>query len=292
MTKKFTLTPYLFLAPALLATAVFILYPILAVVYYSFTSYDIVTPPQWVGLANYQQLMHDSTFWLALQHSLIYLVVTPTLIVFSILLAIIVNRDLPGIQFFRALFYIPAVSGSIAIGIAWRWLFDSQGGLLNGFLLWLGLLKEPVQWLAEPAYTLLIAMLLTIWMGLGYYALIFLAGLQNIPEELYDAAVIDGCNNFQKHLQVSVPGLRPQIVFVAVLSSLAAIEVFNEAFILTDRTGGILDSGLTIVFYIWRQAFRLSHAGYGSAVAIVLLAITLAFSIANIRLQERDTEVE
>jgi len=292
MTKKFSLTPYFFLAPALLVIAVFIFYPIAAVVYYSFTDYDIVTPPQWIGLQNYIKLVQDPTFWKALTNSFIYLIATPTVIVLSIVLAIVVNRNLRGIHMFRALYYIPAVSGSIAIGIAWRWMFDAQGGLLNGFLVWLGVLKEPLQWLAEPAYTLPIAMLLTIWMGLGYYALIFLAGLQNIPEELYDAALIDGCNNFQKHWYISLPGLRPQIVFVGVISSLAAIEVFNEVFILTNRTGGVLDSALTMVFYIWRQAFRFSDAGYGSALAIVLLVITLAFSIINIRVQERGLETD
>ena len=133
-------------------------------------------------------------------------------------------------------------------------------------------------------------MLLTIWMGLGYYMMIFLAGLQNIPEELYDAALIDGCNNLQKHWHVSLPGLRPQITFVAVISSLAAIEVFNEIFILTGGLGGILNSGVTMVFYLWRQAFRLNHAGYASAIAMVLLVITLVFSIVNIRLLERGTE--
>jgi putative chitobiose transport system permease protein len=290
MTKKFSLTPYLFLAPALLVIAIFVLYPIVAVLYYSFTDYDIVRPPQWAGLANYQHLLHDRVFWLALSHSLIYLIVTPTLIILSIALAIIVNRKLPGIHVFRALYYLPAVSGSIAVGITWRWLFDTQGGLLNGLLIWLGVLKEPAQWLSEPALTLPIAMLLTIWMGVGYYMVIFLAGLQNIPEELYDAALIDGCNDLQKHWYVSLPGLRPQITFVAVISSLAALKVFDEIYVLTLRSGGVLDSGVTMVFYLWRQAFRLSHAGYASAIALVLLIITLVFSVMNIRLQEQSLE--
>jgi putative chitobiose transport system permease protein len=290
MTKKFSLTPYLFLSPALLVIAIFVLYPIVAVLYYSFTDYDIVRPPQWAGLANYQHLLHDRVFWLALSHSLIYLIVTPTLIILSIALAIIVNRKLPGIHVFRALYYLPAVSGSIAVGITWRWLFDTQGGLLNGLLIWLGVLKEPAQWLSEPALTLPIAMLLTIWMGVGYYMVIFLAGLQNIPEELYDAALIDGCNDLQKHWYVSLPGLRPQITFVAVISSLAALKVFDEIYVLTLRSGGVLDSGVTMVFYLWRQAFRLSHAGYASAIALVLLIITLVFSVMNIRLQEQSLE--
>lgn len=289
MTKRFSLTPYLFLGPALLAVTVFVLYPIAAVIYYSFTDYSIITPPVWIGLKNYQALIHDPIFWQALSHSLVYLLVTPILIFLCILLAIVVNRRLPGINAFRALYYIPVISGSIAVGIAWRLLLDTNG-LLNGILLSLGAIQAPIQWLAEPAYTLPIAMLLTIWLGLGYYMMIFLAGLQNIPEELYDAAVMDGCNAWQKHWFVSLPGLRPQVTFVAVISSLAALQVFNEIYILTGGLGGILNSGVTIVFYLWRQAFRLQHAGYASAVALVLLVITLAFSIMNIRLLERGTE--
>jgi putative chitobiose transport system permease protein len=291
MTKKFSLTPYFFLIPALLVIAVFVLYPIVAVVYYSFTDYSISTPPEWVGLRNYQQLMKDPIFWQALSHSLIYLIVTPTLIFLSILLAIVVNRKLPGIHAFRALFFIPAISGSIAVGIAWRLMLDTNG-IINSTLISLGMLKEPIQWLAEPAYTLPIAMLLTIWLGVGYYMMVFLAGLQNIPEELYDAALIDGCNAWQKHRHVSIPGLRPQITFVAVISSLAALQVFNEIFTLTGGLGGILNSGVTIVFYLWRQAFRLNHAGLASAIAMVLLVITLAFSIMNIRILERGTEAD
>jgi putative chitobiose transport system permease protein len=291
MTRKLNFTPYFFLAPALLIIGIFILYPIVAVVYYSFTDFSIVTPPVWVGLRNFQQLFLDPVFWKALTNSFIYLLVTPILIVLSILLAIIVNRKLPGINVFRALYYIPVISGSIAVGYAWRMMFDTNG-LLNGVLVSIGLLQDPVQWLAEPAYTLPIAMLLTIWLGLGFYMMIFLAGLQNIPEELYDAAVIDGCNAFQKHWHVSLPGLRPQITFVAVISSLAALEVFNEIYTLTGGLGGILNSGYTIVFYLWRQAFPLQHAGYASAIAIVLLVITLAFSVVNIRSLERGSEAE
>lgn len=289
MTKKISLVPYLFLAPALILIAVFILYPIIAVVYYSFTDYSIVTPPVWVGLRNFQQLWHDDVFWQALKNSFIYLLVTPTLIFLCIILAIIVNRKLPGINAFRALYYIPVISGSVAVGISWRLMLDTNG-LLNALLLSVGFIKEPIQWLAEPAYSLPIAMLLTTWMGLGYYMMVFLAGLQNISEELYDAAVIDGCNNWQKHWFVSLPGLRPQITFVAVISSLAALEVFNEVFILYGSLGGILNSAVTMVFYLWRQAFKLHHAGMASAIAMVLLVITLVFSIINIRALDRGTE--
>lgn len=291
MTRKLRPTPYLFLAPALLVLGIFVIYPIFAVVYYSFTDYNIVRPPVWVGTDNFEHLIADPTFWLALGHSIVYLIVTPILIVLSIALAIVVNRQLRGIHIYRALYFVPAVSGSIAIGLSWRWLFE-RNGFINSLLETLGLISEPIQWLATPSLTLPIAMLLTIWAGFGYYAVIFLAGLQNIPEELYDAARIDGCNDFQKHRYVSIPGLRPQIVFVFIISSLAALKVFDEIYVLTNRTGGILDSGTTMVFYLWKQAFVLSHAGYASAVAIALLVVTLAFSIVNVRILERGQEGE
>ena len=286
MTRRFRATPYLFLLPAVTLIGVFVVYPIIAVVYYSFTDYDIVRPPVWIGLGNYAKVFADKTFWLALTHSLIYLVVTPILITLSIGLAIVVNRKLRGITIYRALYFVPAVSGSIAIGLSWRFLFD-RTGFINSILQSLGIIHEPIQWLATPSLVLPIAMLLTIWAGIGYYSVIFLAGLQNIPEELYDAARIDGCNDLQKHWHVSLPGLRPQIVFVGVISSLAALKVFDEIYVLTNKTGGILDSGVTMVFYLWRQAFQLQHAGYAAAIAIVLLALTLVFSMVNVRLLER-----
>jgi putative chitobiose transport system permease protein len=279
-------TPYLFLLPALALLAVFVFYPIGAVVYYSFTDYDIVRPPVFVGLKNFVALLDDDTFKLALLHSFIYLLVTPILIVLSIILAIVVNRKLRGIHIYRALYFIPAVSGSIAIGLSWRWLFD-RSGFINSVLQSWGVIHEPVQWLSTPSLVLPIAMMLTIWAGIGYYSVIFLAGLQNVPEELYDAARIDGATDLQKHFYVSIPALRPQIVFVAVISSLAALKVFDEIYVLTNRTGGVLNSGVTMVFYLWEQAFERQNAGYASAIAIALLVVTLGFSIVNVRALER-----
>ena len=286
MTLRRRLTPYAFLAPALILLGVFVFYPIAAVIYYSLTDYDIVTPPVFIGLANFARLLDDDVLRLALLHSFVYLLVTPILIALSIALAIVVNRKLRGIHVYRALYFVPAVSGSIAIGLTWRWLFD-RSGFINSVLVSWGVIHEPIQWLATPSLVLPLAMMLTIWAGIGYYSVIFLAGLQNVPEELYDAARIDGCNDLQKHWHVSLPGLRPQIVFVAVISSLAALKVFDEIYVLTSRSGGILDSGVTMVFYLWKQAFTLQHAGYAAAIAIVLLGITLAFSIVNVRLLER-----
>jgi putative chitobiose transport system permease protein len=284
------LTPYLFLLPALAFMAVFTLYPLLSVGYLSFTEYDILTPPEPVGLANYIELFGDKVFWLSLRHSFAYLLVTPVIICLSIVLAIIVNRKLPGVGVFRALYYIPVITGSVAIGIAWQFLFDGTGGPVNGLLLALRVIERPIVFLTEPRFILPIAMMMTVWMGVGYYMVVFLAGLQAIPEDLYDAARIDGCNGFQQHWHVSVPGLRPSIVFVAVISSLSALKVFDEIYVLTNGSGGMLNSGSTMVFYLWKQAFKLQNVGYASALAMVLLLITLSFSIFNVRLLERGDE--
>ena len=289
-TKRLRLTPYLFLMPAILLMAVFTLYPLLSVGFLSFHDYDILTPPEYAGIANYQQLFGDKVFWLSLRNSFVYLLVTPLIVVLAIGLAIVVNRKLPGIGVFRALYYMPVITGSVAVGIAWQFLFDGSGGPVNGMLIGLGIVERPIVFLSEPAFTLPIAMLMTTWMGVGYYMVVFLAGLQSIPSELYDAAQIDGCNAFEKHWHISLPGLRPSIVFVSVVSSLSALKVFDEIYVLTNASGGILNSGVTMVFYLWKQAFKLQHVGYASAIAVVLLIITLIFSIVNVRVLERNQD--
>ena len=209
----------------------------------------------------------------------------------SILLAIVVNRQLPGINFFRALYYIPVISGSIAVGIAWRLIWNTNG-LLNSPLISLGLLGEPVQWLAEPKYTLAIAMLLTIWLGLGYYMMIFLAGLQNIPEELYDAAELTAATagrntgtsacracGRRSRLWPSSPAWRRWKCSTKSMCSPAGWAASWTAASRWSSTCGGRPSGC-------------NHAGYASAVAIVLLVITLAFSVLNIRYLERGTEAD
>lgn len=290
MNTNSTRTAFFFLAPALLITLLFSLIPIGSVFYLSLTRYNIISTPEYVGLDNFREMLADDTFWMAFRHSLIYLLVTPILIVLSVILAIIVNRPLRGISFFRGIYYLPVISGTVAIGIAWQWLFARQGGLINGALQALGLIDTAVPWLISPDYTLAIAMLVTVWTGVGYYMVVFLAGLQAIPLDLYEAAAIDGASRLQQHLNVTVPGLRPSIIFVFIISSLSALKVFDEVYVLTNGTGGVLDSGITMVFYLWKQAFQLQNAGYASAVAVALLLLTMGFSIFNVRYLERRWE--
>ncbi|PJF34716.1 MAG: sugar ABC transporter permease [Candidatus Thermofonsia Clade 1 bacterium] len=281
------LTAYGFLLPSFIFFTIFLIIPLIAVVYLSFTNYNIVTAPEWVGLENYARLFQDPLFWRGLRNSFLYLIVTPILIVLSIWLAIVVNRKLRGIFIFRTVYYIPAVTSVVAVGMVFELVFAEPNGLINGVLLALGLIETPINFLTHPDSTLISIMLVTIWRGIGFYMVIFLAALQAVPEELYEAAAIDGANRFQQHLYITVPGIRPAIIFVAVISSISALKVFEEIFVMTDGSAGVLDSALTLMFYLYRQGFVNLNAGYAAAIAVIFTLLTLGFSIANLRFLER-----
>jgi putative chitobiose transport system permease protein len=286
-TRRRHITAYLFLTPAFLFLTVFLFIPLVAAVYLSFTSYDLFTSPQWVGLENYTRLFQDDLFWRGLRNSFIYLIVTPILIVLSISLAIVVNQKLKGTAFFRTVYYIPAITSVVAVGMIFELVFAEPAGLINGILLSLGWIERPISFLTHPDSTLISIMLVTIWRGVGFYMVIFLAALQSIPDELYEAAAIDGANKLQQHWYVTVPGLRPTIILVAIISSISALKVFEEIFVMTDGSGGLLDSALTLMFYLYRQAFIYLELGYAAAIAVIFTIITLVFSIFNLRFMER-----
>lgn len=285
--RRRTLTAYGFLLPSFVFFFIFLIIPLITVVYLSFTNYNIVTAPQWVGLDNYTRLFQDPLFWRGLRNSFIYLVVTPILIMLSIALAIVVNRKLRGIFVFRTIYYIPAVTSVVAVGMIFEIVFAEPSGLINGVLLALGWIERPINFLTHPDSTLISVMLVTIWRGIGFYMVIFLAALQAVPEELYEAAAIDGANRFQQHLYITVPGIRPAIIFVAIISSISALKVFEEIFVMTDGSAGVLDSALTLMFYLYRQGFVNLNAGYAAAIAVIFTIVTLGFSIANLRFLER-----
>jgi putative chitobiose transport system permease protein len=280
--RRTNVTAYLFLAPALAFLTVFFFLPLAQVIYYSFTDFNLYTS-NWVGPANYQALFQDPLFWLSVRKSFVYLIATPILIVSSLTLAIIVNRPLRGMPFFRAMYFMPAVISAVAIGMIFELVFADQG-LLNGILRQLGLITRSVPFLQDPALVLPSIMGVTIWRGVGYYMVMFLAGLQSIPKELYEAASIDGAHPLQQHWYITVPGVRPIIVLVGVLSSIAALRAFDEIFILTSGTGGILNSGLTAMFYLYRQAFVFNNVGYASAIAVVFSLIIIVFTAVNLRI--------
>ncbi|MEM7770349.1 MAG: sugar ABC transporter permease [Cyanobacteria bacterium P01_A01_bin.37] len=272
--------------PALLILGLTVFWPSAQALYLSLTEYgyDITQPPEWVGLANFQRLLTDSIFWKTLGNTLLYLVVVvPILVVIPLGLAILANQALPGMRWFRVTYYAPVVISMVVAGIAWRWLY-AENGLFNQVLEGLHLSKEGLPWLTSPNFALFSVMAVTIWKGLGYYMVIYLAGLQAIPAELYEAASIDGSDGWLKHLDITIPLMRPYLFLVAVISSISATKVFEEIYIMTR--GGPLNSSKTIVYYVYEQAFDPTNLeiSYACTVGLALFLIILLLSIARLAL--------
>lgn len=281
MKLRKTYTPYLFLLPALIFMGIFLFYPIVDVFRLSFTDYNMITEASFLGTQNYENLFNDPLFWKTLKNSFIYLIgVVPLLVILPIFIAVLVNRKLKGIKWFRAAYYIPVVTSMVVVGIMWKWLYKGNG-LLNYILMSVGLINDPISWLTSTQYALYSVMAVTIWKGLGYYMVIYLAGLQSIPQELYEVAQIDGANWWQKHLHVTIPLLKPSILLVTILSSIAAMKVFTEVYVMTK--GGPINSSKTLVFYIYEKAFENLNLGYAAAMGFVLFVVIFILSYINFK---------
>jgi putative chitobiose transport system permease protein len=281
------LTPYLFLLPALLMLALTVFYPALQAFYLSFTQYgfDITQPPQWVGLENFQRLWGDRTFWRTLRNTVVYLIgVVPILVFVPLILAILVNQALPGIRWFRAAYYTPVVISMVVAGIAWRWLY-SETGLLNQFLRWSHLSQDGIPWLTSPQMALFSVMAVTVWKGLGYYMVIYLAGLQAIPADLYEAGAIDGSDGWRRHVDITIPLMRPYLFLVAVISAISATKVFEEVYIMTQ--GGPRNSSKTLVYYVYESAFTDLEISYACTIGLVMFLLILVLSLLRLAINRQ-----
>ena len=274
------ITPYLFLLPALLLLGLTVFWPVLQAFYLSLTNYiDLSQPPQWIGIGNYRRLLADKVFWQTLGNTLLYLIcVVPILVIFPLGLAILVNRKLRGMNWFRAFYYTPVIISMVVAGIAWKWLY-AENGLLNQFLASIGF-KDGIPWLTSPKWALYSVMAVTIWKGLGYYMVIYLAGLQSIPDELYEAAAMDGSDGISKHWDITVPLMKPYLLLVAVISAISATKVFEEVYIMTQ--GGPRNSSKTIVYYLYEQAFQNLEISYACTIGLVIFLLILTLSIVRI----------
>lgn len=249
-------------------------------IWLSFTNYNIVTEAEFIGLENYKELFSDALFWKVLGQTLLYLlIVVPALVILPIFLAILVNQQVKGIGFFRSAYYVPVVTSMVVVGIAWKWVYADKG-ILNYILESVGLISEPVNWLTSTSTSIFAVMVVTIWKGLGYYMVIYLAGLQSISDDLYEAAEIDGASKWKQIWHITIPLLMPSIMIVTIMSSISAMKVFEEIYVMTG--GGPLNSSKTLVFYIYEEAFDKLQMGYASAAGVILFIITLIFSVINI----------
>ena len=278
-----SLVAWAFVLPALLLIGISVLLPALMALVMSFSStgLDVSEPLRFAGLENLQRLISDPMVRRVLITTFLYLVgVVPPIVLGSLGLAVLVNQSLPGRHLLRGAFYTPVLVSIVVAAIAFRWLY-AENGLING---WLGALLgptfSPIGFLTSPFLALPAVILVTLWKGLGYYMVIFLAGLQGIPKELYEAAELDGSYGWRQHLHITLPLLRPYVTLVAVVSSIAATKVFEEAFLMTQ--GGPADATRTIVYYVYDQAFAELEISYACTLGLALFLLVLLLTLVRL----------
>ena len=275
-----TATAWGFLLPALVLIGLSVLIPaaMALVMSVSQAGLDVSEPLRFVGLANVRRLLADPMFYRVTGTTFLYLLgVVPPIVIGALALAVLVNRQLPGINWFRGAFYTPVLVSIVVAAIAFRWIY-AENGLVNGWLSTLvGASFQPIGFLTSPLLALPSVMLVTLWKGLGYYMVIFLAGLQGISPDLYEAAALDGSEGLRKHLDITLPLLRPYITLVAVISAIAATKVFEEVYLMTQ--GGPADSTRTLVYYVYDQAFAELEISYACTIGLALFLIVLLLSL-------------
>jgi len=271
---------YLFMTPWLIGFAVLTAFPLVYSLYLSFTNFNLLQAPTWVGFDNYVQMFtQDPRFWQSLRVTLIYVVLTvPLQLGAGLAVALLLNRKIKGVGWYRSVYYIPSLlGGSVAIAVIWKELFGGEGAL-NVVLGWFGV--HGVSWISSPGTALYTLVLLHIWQ-FGSPMVIFLAGLKQVPEELYDAASMDGAGVWHKFRNVTLPMITPIILFNLVLQTIQAFQAFTPAYVVSGGTGGPSDSTLFYTLYLYLQGFKNLHMGYASALAWVLLVIIGIATILN-----------
>ena len=278
-------TPYLFILPAAIVLLIFFFIPFFQTFLLSFLDYSKnIYSPEFIGLTNYAKLFQNPIFYKVLWNTFIYLfVAVPVLAIVPLFLAILINQKIRGVTLYKILIYLPVIVSIVVAAIAFKWLYADQG-ILNYIVTLIGL--QPAGWLTDPNFALYSVIIVTIWKGIGYYMIIYLAALMSVPKELYEACDIDGAGFFTKHLTVTIPHIMPTIALVTTISAISAMKVFAEIYVMTK--GGPLNSSKTIVYYIYERAFENLDLGYASAMAVVLLIIVMAFSLVNILCFEKN----
>lgn len=275
LARRQALWCYVFIAPAVLGLLLFSLGPMIASLWLSFTSYDLLSSPEWVGTQNYTDLVSDELFRKSLSVTLVYgLVSVPCTMLIALVLAIMLNAKIPALPFFRSAYYLPSVISGVAVATLWKWMFNGEYGLINAGLARLGIAGPA--WLTDEQWALRALIFMSLW-GFGGTMLIYLAGLQGVPKELYEAAQVDGASRLRQHLHVTVPMLSPVTFFNLIMGIIASLQVFAEPFVLTK--GGPNNSTLLLSVYLYQNAFQYLKMGYASAIAWVTFAIILVFTL-------------
>ena len=275
----------LFTAPALIGLAVFTVYPVVSLLYYSFCRYTALKPAEWVGFSNYQSLMHDQLFAESLYNTLYYTVIAvPLGIITAFGLAVLLNAKVKGLAFFRTIFYLPSIVPVVASSVLWLWILNPDYGLINIVLRAFGM--PGPGWLADPNWSKPALILMSTW-GVGGSVIIYLAGLQDVPLELYEASSIDGANGWQKTWNITIPFMSPYIFFTAVMGIIGATQYFTQAWVMTGGTGGPANSTMFFAMYLFQNAFQMFKMGYACAMAWLLFILILAATLLLFRSSAR-----
>ncbi len=273
-----------FLAPYVIGLLVFWIGPVIASIFISFTKWELVGSPVWVGFNNYKQLFSDEIFIKSLINTAYYTILSvPLSMICSLLLAVAMNQKLKGIVVFRTAFFMPYISSMVAVALLWSWIYNPQYGILNYFLELIGIPGQ--NWLGDPKWAMPALVFMSVWKGLGYNMMIWLAALQGIPEDLYEAARIDGANKWQQFKNITVPLLSPTTFMLLILSIINSFKVFEQSYIMTK--GGPAHATMTMVLYIYSNAFVWLKMGYASAMAYILAIIILVLTVIQLRLQKK-----
>lgn len=281
--KKYT--PYLFILPAMAVLIVFFFIPFFQTFGLSFFDYSSsLYNPTFAGIDNYIKLFKEPIFYQVMFNTFMYLIIAvPFLVTFPLFLAILINQKIRGVTLYKILLYLPVIVSIVVAAIAFKWLYSTQG-ILNYILSIFHI--DSIGWLTDTKWALFSVAIVTIWKGIGYYMMIYLASLMSVPQDLYEACDIDGANFFQKHLTVTIPHIMPTIALVSTISTISAMKVFAEIYVMTK--GGPLNSSKTIVYYIYERAFENLDLGYASALAVILLVVVMIFSLINILCFEKN----
>lgn len=277
---------YVFIAPVILGLGIFYMAPAAVSFYLSLTQWDGLSTPSFIGLSNFAELSKDPVFLRSLTNTLLYTIGTvPLTCAFAVVLAVLLNTSIKGMVVYRTIYFIPVITMPIAVGMVWRWLYNSEFGLINYVL---GALHLPQpNWLFDENIALLSIILISVWSGIGYSAVILLAGLQGISPSYYEAASLDGASKIYQFFKITLPLLGPSLFFVTVISFINSFQVFDLIYIMVGRNDSMLDATRSIVYGIWENGFKFFNMGYASAQAFVLFVIILIFTIVQMYLQKK-----
>lgn len=272
---------YLFIAPAIAIFLVFTVLPVGIALYLSFTDYDVFTRLDWIGLQNYQDVFDDEYFWRALWNTVTYTVWSiPLAMAIGLGLALLLNQKLRGLGVYRTVYYVPVVTSMVAVAMIWVQLFDARYGVVSNGLEAIGI--KGIDWLGDPSLAMPSVIAVSVWKVIGWNMLIYLAGLQGIPEYLNEAAAIDGAGRWQTFWRITVPLLRPTTFFIFVTSLIGAFQVFDVVYVMTG--GGPANATTTLVQEIYNEAFKAFHMGYAGAMSFVLFGIILVVTLVSLRM--------